>query len=243
MTETPDESTAGKLNYLRLRKVKDCSNCRLCETRTNTVFGEGSSTADVMFVGEGPGYNEDKSGRPFVGRAGKFLTNWIEAAGLKRSDCYITNVIKCRPPDNRDPEPDEIEACSKYLRIQIFLVQPKVIVALGRFAGNLLSGHTGDHPAISMKVLRTRPWLFHDEKTDVKIPVCPIYHPAWALRQGTNPHESEAYRVAVQDLQEALRVAESGELPEPLPDPDAEPEPAEPEPVADLMDLFGADED
>lgn len=241
VTET-DESPAGKLNYLRLRRVDGCKSCELCQTRTKAVFGEGSSTAEVMFVGEGPGYNEDQSGRPFVGRAGKLLTGWIEEVELRRSDCYVTNIIKCRAPENRDPHPEEIEACSKYLRVQIFLVQPKVIVALGRFAGNLLSGHP-ERGHIAMKVLRTKPWLFHDEKTDMKIPVCPVYHPAWVLRQGNDPRQSEAYQVAVQDLRDALEVGRSGLLPDPLPKPEPEPEQIEVEPVVGLMDMFGADED
>lgn len=228
-----DESVGGKLNYLRLKKIGDCQRCSLCEHRTRVVFGEGNPEADVMFVGEAPGFYEDQRGRPFVGKAGRMLDRWLLEAGLKRSDVYITNVVKCQPENNRDPNPDEIETCSKFLRVQIMLVHPKVLVTLGRFAGNLLSNQEG----VAMRILRSRPWLYEDDRTSMKLPVCCLYHPAWVLRQGTDPYQGEAFQVAVQDLQEALKVGARGALPEPVIKP-PEPEP-EPEPEVDVIDFFG----
>ena len=126
-------------------QVKTCQLCRLAKTRTNAVPGEGSSRAEVMFIGEGPGYHEDKQGLPFVGAAGQFLNELLSIAGLDRSTVFIANVVKCRPPNNRDPEPDEKAACAPYLARQIALINPRVIVTLGRhsmasfFPGELIS--------------------------------------------------------------------------------------------------------
>ena len=111
-----------------------CEKCRLCEQRKNIVLGEGNPNAQLMFIGEGPGQEEDKQGRPFVGRSGELLTRMIHAIGMERSEVYICNVVKCRPPQNRNPEPDEAEACLGYLRAQVALVRPKVIVLLGKIA-------------------------------------------------------------------------------------------------------------
>jgi DNA polymerase len=113
-------------------QVKTCQLCRLAKTRTNAVPGEGNIGAEVMFIGEGPGYHEDKQGRPFVGAAGQFLNELLQIAGLSRESVYIANVVKCRPPNNRDPEPDEKAACAPYLERQIALINPRVIVTLGR---------------------------------------------------------------------------------------------------------------
>ncbi len=115
-------------------QVKACQLCRLAKTRTNAVPGEGNSRAEVMFIGEGPGYHEDRQGRPFVGAAGKFLEELLAIAGLDRRSVYITNVVKCRPPNNRDPMPDEIAVCDPYLERQIALINPRVIVTLGRYS-------------------------------------------------------------------------------------------------------------
>jgi len=116
------------------RSVANCTDCGLCRTRTQAVPGEGPPDADVMFVGEGPGFHEDQQARPFVGPAGKLLEELLGSAGLRRSDVYITNVVKCRPPNNRDPLPAEIEACRKYLSLQIQTIDPKLIVTLGRYS-------------------------------------------------------------------------------------------------------------
>lgn len=115
-------------------QVRTCQLCRLAKTRTNAVPGEGDYGAEVMFIGEGPGYHEDRQGRPFVGNAGQFLNELLDIAGLSRQDVFITNVVKCRPPNNRDPNPDEMAACGGYLDRQIALINPRMIVTLGRFS-------------------------------------------------------------------------------------------------------------
>lgn len=115
-------------------EVRRCALCPLSQTRTNAVPGEGPPNAEIMFIGEGPGFNEDKQGRPFVGAAGQFLNELLQIAGFRREDVYITNVVKCRPPGNRDPLPEEIQACARYLDRQIELINPRVIVTLGRFS-------------------------------------------------------------------------------------------------------------
>ena len=148
-----------------------CEKCRLAKTRTQVVYGVGSPKADLMFIGEAPGRDEDIQGQPFVGRAGQLLTDIIKAMKLTRDDVYIANVIKCRPPENRNPEPDELEACRPWLRRQIEIIQPKVIVTLGRFA---LQSLTEKGYAISS--VRGQ-WLDYDG-----IRVMPTYHPAYLLR-------------------------------------------------------------
>ncbi|MCZ7527536.1 MAG: uracil-DNA glycosylase [Acidimicrobiia bacterium] len=120
------------------REASTCTRCGLADTRTRVVFGVGDPGADLMFVGEGPGEQEDRQGEPFVGRAGQLLTRLIEGIGLTRDDVYIANVVKCRPPGNRDPNPAEIEACRPYLEAQLRLVAPRVVVTLGNFATKLL---------------------------------------------------------------------------------------------------------
>jgi DNA polymerase len=148
-----------------------CTRCRLAATRTQVVFGTGNPSADLMFVGEAPGRDEDIKGEPFVGRAGQLLTDIIKAMKLIRDDVYIANVIKCRPPENRNPEPDELDACRPYIRKQIELIKPKVIVVLGRFALQSLT-----EKAYSISSVRGT-WLAHDG-----IKVMPTYHPAYLLR-------------------------------------------------------------
>ena len=166
-----------------------CRTCELCETRTTVVFGEGSPTADLMFVGEAPGRDEDEQGRPFVGRAGKLLTDMILAMGLQREDVYIANVLKCRPPNNRDPKQNEVEACRPFLEKQIELIQPKIICALGNHALRRL---TDTDQGISK--LRGKPIPLLGST------VVPTYHPAYLLR---NP---AAKRQVWEDLQSILRL-------------------------------------
>jgi DNA polymerase len=166
-----------------------CTLCGLCDTRTNVVFGEGDPAADLMFVGEAPGADEDLQGRPFVGRSGQLLTKMIEGMGMARDDVYIANVLKCRPPNNRDPAADEVGKCRPYLLRQIDLVQPKVICALGRHALHALTGYTG-----GLGQVRGRPMEFHGRT------VVPTYHPAYLLR---NP---SAKRDAWEDLKAVLRL-------------------------------------
>ena len=148
-----------------------CPRCRLAETRTKVVFGEGDPQADVMVVGEAPGQDEDRTGRPFVGRAGRLLDLLLMTAGFERERVYICNVLKCRPPGNRNPLPDEVEACSPYLLKQVELVRPKVIVAFGTFAAQTLLGTD-----VSIGRLHGR---LHQYRG---IPLVPTYHPAALLR-------------------------------------------------------------
>ena len=155
--------------------IKDCVRCPLGSTRKKFVFGEGNSDAKLMFVGEAPGRDEDLQGRPFVGRAGQLLTKIIEAIGLKREEVYIANILKCRPPNNRPPQPEEIEKCWPHLAAQIRLIRPKVICALGSFAARTVLAMD-----IPISALRGR---FHDVEG---IPVMPTYHPAYLLR---NPND------------------------------------------------------
>jgi len=152
-------------------ELGECTRCPLHKGRLNIVFGEGNPHARLMFVGEGPGADEDREGRPFVGRAGQLLTKMIKAMNLERSDIYISNVVKCRPPGNRDPERTEIRTCLPFLEAQIEAVSPEIIVTLGRIAGGTLLATT-----TPVSELRGK---FHDRKG---IPVMPTYHPSYLLR-------------------------------------------------------------
>lgn len=116
------------------QSLEDCKKCKLCSTRQNTVFGVGNPNADIMFIGEGPGGDEDRQGEPFVGKAGQLMNKAFDVVGIKREEVYIANIVKCRPPSNRDPENDEVAACMDYLRNQVMIVKPKIIVLLGRIA-------------------------------------------------------------------------------------------------------------
>ncbi len=154
-----------------------CTRCRLSENRTQVVFGVGDPDADLMFVGEGPGAQEDIEGEPFVGRSGKLLDRLIaEEMGLTRDVCYIANVVKCRPPDNRDPKPDEVETCRPYLERQIELIDPKVIVTLGNFSAKLLLDTT-----VGITKLRGRTYQYGPAV------LVPTFHPAAVLRGGGEP--------------------------------------------------------
>jgi len=162
------------------KEVSSCVTCRLCKTRKQTVFADGSAGARIMFIGEAPGADEDAQGVPFVGRAGQLLTRMIEdGMGLPRSSVYIANVLKCRPPENRNPEPDEIAACRGYLESQIDLVKPEVLVALGKFAAHfLLETEEG--------ITRLRgKWGSYRG-----IPVMPTLHPSYLLRQPAQKKEA-----------------------------------------------------
>ncbi|HUT23688.1 MAG TPA: uracil-DNA glycosylase [Sumerlaeia bacterium] len=161
---------AEQLEALRQETAR-CAKCGLAAGRTHVVFGEGNPDADVMFVGEAPGRDEDSQGRPFVGRAGQLLDTLIGEVGLRREEVFIGNVIKCRPPGNRDPELDEIQTCEPYLLTQIALIRPRVIVALGRFAAHTLSGTT-----TPITRMRGKFHLYHDVK------LMPTFHPAAVLR-------------------------------------------------------------
>ncbi|MBL8130089.1 MAG: uracil-DNA glycosylase [Chloroflexia bacterium] len=152
-------------------EIRVCTRCELHRTRTNSVPGEGPADARIMFIGEAPGWNEDQQGRPFVGAAGKFLEELLAAAGLKRSEVFITNVVKSRPPGNRDPLPDEIAACAPFLQRQIDAIDPDVIVTLGRFS--MAKWFPGE------RISR----IHGQPKRDGKRLIVPMYHPAAALHQ------------------------------------------------------------
>jgi len=128
-------------------ELGDCQRCKLHQTRQTIVFGEGNEKAKLMFIGEGPGYDEDVQGRPFVGKAGQLLTRIIQSMHLQREEVYIANIIKCRPPQNRNPEPDEIESCSPFVRKQIDAIRPRVICALGTFSAQTLLKTTAEYPS------------------------------------------------------------------------------------------------
>ena len=163
-------SSENRLLEIR-KEIKNCQRCPLAKERLNAVPGEGPAQVDILFIGEAPGFHEDRQAKPFVGRSGQFLTDLIEAAGLKREEVFITNVVKCRPPNNRDPLPEELSACQLFLDEQIALLQPKVIVTLGRISmakfvegGRISAIHGRTHNVNDRKVVT-------------------MYHPAAALHQ------------------------------------------------------------
>lgn len=237
-------------------EVRTCRNCRLHETRTNAVPGEGDPETEVVFVGEGPGFNEDRSGRPFVGRAGDLLVKLLASIGWRRSDVFITNIVKCRPPDNRDPFPDEVAACAPYLRRQLEVLDPAVIVTLGRHSmGRFMPG-----ARISQAHGTVRPV---DPETGARgALVYAMYHPAAALRTAAIEQESytdmagvplalidartrrEATAGAPEATAEAPEAtAEAPEAPEAAQAPAPEPVAAGTEPDLDLATLAAVPED
>jgi uracil-DNA glycosylase len=168
--------------------IGDCKKCGLCEFRNNIVFGEGDPNANLMFIGEGPGREEDATGRPFVGRAGQLLTKIIEAMNLKREDVYIANIVKCRPPANRTPLEEEIKSCAPYLMDQIKVIKPKVIVTLGSPATCTLLNEK-----IKISAIRG---TFYDWNEGVKL--MPTFHPAYLLR---NPNDK---RLVWEDMKKVI---------------------------------------
>lgn len=179
------------------KQVATCQQCSLHETRTQTVFGTGSPDADWLVIGEAPGADEDQQGEPFVGRAGQLLTSMLLAMGLQREQVFIANILKCRPPNNRDPKPEEVLACETYLRQQIKLIQPKIILAVGRIAAqNLLKLET---PIGKMRGNRY-------QYPDSDLPVIVTYHPAYLLR---SPREK---RKVWEDLKTAMQTYREMEL-------------------------------
>ncbi len=174
------------------QQVAACTLCDLHRTRTQTVFGVGHPAADWLIIGEAPGADEDRKGEPFVGRAGQLLTNMLRAIGLAREEVFIANILKCRPPNNRDPRPNEIASCSSYLRQQIDYIQPKIILVVGRIAAQSLL--KTDTP---IGRLRGKEFFYED----TQIPIIATYHPAYLLR---SPQQK---RKAWEDLKFAVRVA------------------------------------
>ena len=190
-SKTSDADHHETLDKIR-KNLGDCQRCKLGATRKNLVFGVGNPQARLVFVGEGPGADEDAKGEPFVGDAGKMLNRIITAMEIKREDVYICNVVKCRPPGNRNPEPDEIEACSPFLLRQLMSVKPEVVVALGKFASQTLL-----ETKEPISKLRGKFRDFHG------IPLMPTYHPSYLLRTGGN---SDSFWDVWGDMTQVLRL-------------------------------------
>ena len=194
------------------QRIASCTDCDLCRTRTHAVPGDGPPDADILFVGEGPGFYEDQQARPFVGPAGRFLDELIASIGLRRDQVFITNVVKCRPPNNRDPLPGEIDACRKHLQRQIELIQPKIIVSLGRYSLAWFS----PREAISK--------VHGQAKVKDGVYFIPMYHPAAAL------HAGNMRKVIEEDFRKIPAVLERAR--------EAPPEQAAPEPEPEQIRLF-----
>src|SRR3954465_6368297 len=220
MQSAADRREALKAVY---EQARGCQNCpQLAATRTTVVFGSGNANADLMFVGEAPGANEDKQGLPFVGQAGKLLEKLLGEIGLARSEVFIANCLKCRPPGNRDPHPAEIEACQDYLWRQIDLIEPRVLCTLGNFSPKLLRGEptgiTRLHGQAEVRIIGPR-----------AVRLYPLYHPAAALY---TPSMLETLRA---DFARIPQILALGAPPQPEPEPEREPEPVVPEPELVLV--------
>ena len=194
------------------QRIASCPDCDLCRTRTNAVPGEGPPDAEILFVGEGPGFHEDQQSRPFIGPAGKFLKELLASIGLRRNQVFITNIVKCRPPNNRDPLPAEVEACQKYLKRQIELIRPKVIVSLGRHSLAWFS--PGDKISKAHGQMKVMDGIYF----------IPIYHPAAAL------HAGNMRKVIEDDFKKIPAVLDRAR--------EAPPEQAAPEPEPEQIRLF-----
>lgn len=192
--EFQQENPLKALNEVT-REIHNCSRCKLHEFKKNYVPGEGSVEPDIMFIGEGPGETEDNLGRPFVGKAGQLLDKLIERMGYTRESVFIGNILKCRPPDNRDPLPDEVAACKPFLERQLEILKPKVIVCLGKVALNNLLDR-------SLSIMKERGKTFYFKG----IPVIPTYHPAYILRQKTKESTSKAKWDTWKDMQKVLEI-------------------------------------
>jgi uracil-DNA glycosylase len=212
------------------KEVQSCNRCPLYETRTKVVFGAGNADADLMFVGEAPGAEEDRQGLPFVGRAGQLLNQMLEEIGLVRDDVFIANVLKSRPPGNRDPQPLEIEACKPYLFEQVRLIEPRVVCTFGNFSTKLLSGSpTG--------ITRVRGTPQVHELGGRTVYLLPLFHPAAALR---TPSVKETLRADFATIPELLRRPLPGPVPSAEEIAEAEEEGGStPPPPSDQLGFFG----
>lgn len=179
-------------------QCNSCKKCPLGETKTNTVFGDGNKEASLMFIGEAPGENEDKQGKPFVGRSGQLLDKYLDAVGLRRQDVYIANILKCRPPKNRDPKPEEEEQCIGYLREQLKLINPKIIVCLGRIAAYKII-----KPDFKISVEHGK-WFV---KGDYLITA--VFHPSALLRDPRKRDDMMADFVAIKEKLEEIERSDS----------------------------------
>ena len=210
-------------------QARDCTRCPLHQTRTTVVFGSGNADAELMFIGEAPGANEDKQGLPFVGQAGKLLEKLLGEIGLERGDVFIANTVKCRPPNNRDPHPNEIEACNEYLRRQVELIEPTVICTLGNFATKLLredtTGISRLHGQPEVRILGAR-----------AVRLFPLYHPAAALY---TPRTLEVLRADFLRIPELLAqgAPDQPAVVDEVDEVDEVPEPAEDEEVPAASDV------
>lgn len=229
MAAEPDALSRRQALEAHAADTAACTRCRLAEGRTQVVYGVGDPDADLMFVGEAPGFHEDKQGYPFVGSAGKLLDKLLAGIGLTREDVYIANVLKCRPPGNRDPQPDEIEACEAHLFRQLELIQPKLVATLGNFATKLLSGK----PAGITRV--------HGRPQEAlvggrSVTLYPIYHPAAALYTPAMLKTLEEDFARIPAL-----LGGAGEVPVPAPEARViqfpAPQPAEPHAVPPVEQL------
>jgi len=226
MSPTAEERRASLVELYE--EVRVCRRCPLHEKRTNAVFGAGDADADVIFVGEAPGAEEDRQGLPFVGRAGQLLNQMLEGIGMSRGDVFIANVLKSRPPGNRDPQPLEIEACRPYLFEQVRLIEPKVVCTLGNFATKLLSGNPAG-------ITRVRGTPQVHELGGRVVFLLPLFHPAAALR---TPAVKETLRGDFELLPELLAGPAPG-APQQGEEIEEGPAPGPPQPPADQLDLFG----
>jgi len=231
MASAQERREALKVVY---REAMGCVRCPLSETRTTVVFGAGDADADLMFVGEAPGRDEDASGLPFVGRAGKLLESLLAGIGMERSDVFIANVLKCRPPQNRDPQPSEIAACSSFLERQLALIRPRVVCTLGNFATKLLrddpTGISRIHGRAEERLVAGHP-----------VRLYPIYHPAAGLRAPAVLEQLEADFArlpALLALPAANPAASAQEVPEPADESPPDAAPAAAEPPREQLDLF-----
>lgn len=232
---TPSDAAAGHDAAARRERLVEvykqastCVRCPLSEGRTRVVFGAGNSDADLMFLGEGPGAEEDRRGLPFVGRAGKFLGELLEGIGLSRDDVFINNVVLCRPPGNRDPQPEEIEACRPWLEQRIALIEPRVIATLGNFATKLMTAN----PTGITKVRGTPQAHLVGGRM---VWVMPLFHPAAGLR---TPRVAQQLREDFESIPELLRRPAPDPPPGIVRDPGAEPDDRR-QPGADQLDIFG----
>ncbi|RLF11820.1 MAG: uracil-DNA glycosylase [Thermoprotei archaeon] len=178
------------------REVSQCRKCRLWASRNKPVPGYGNPDAEVLFIGEAPGYNEDLEGKPFVGAAGKFLDQLLGLAGLRRSEVFITNILKCRPPNNRDPLPDEVEACTPYLDRQVRAIEPKLIVCLGRHSAKYVLSRAGVrvYARRDVGITAVRGQVFTASYLGLRVAVVPTYHPAAGL------YNPKLKRVLIEDF-------------------------------------------
>ncbi len=182
------------------KECDECTKCPLYQTKTNTVFGSGNTNADLLFIGEAPGESEDLQGKPFVGRSGQLLDKYLDAVGLRREDTYIANILKCRPPKNRDPKPEEEDACIDFLRRQLSLINPKVIVCLGRISAMRIIKPDFKITSEHGKWFKKGSYL-----------ICAVYHPAALLRDPRKRDDMMADFLSIKEKLDALEKPQSTE--------------------------------